>query len=168
MNTSFKFIFITLASVLFIPSAYAALDTVITSNFQVQITITKTCSISSGTPITFGSVVANTVPAKATTSLNVTCSKGTPYTIGLQPSNSSTTGAGNMSGTGSNGDKIAYQLYSDSNGATIWGNTASGTPNIVSGTGQGSSQPVAVYAGVANTNFTPDTYTDTVTVTFTY
>ena len=167
MNTPIRFILFCLASV-FLPTANAVLDTTITSSFQVQITITKTCTITSGTPITFGSVVANTVPAKASTNLSVTCSKGTPYTIGLQPSNGDTAGAGNMSGTGANGDKVAYQLYSTANGSTIWGNTTSGTPNIVSGSGQGALVAVPVYAGVANTNLTPDTYTDTVTVTFTY
>lgn len=168
MNTSFKFILFAPMFIFFMPSAYAALDTPITSSLQVQITITKTCTMTSGSPVSFGSVVANVVPAKATANLTVTCSKGTPFTIGLQPSNGNTSGAGSMSGTGANPDKVSYLLYTDATGSTVWGSNSGTGSNILAGTGQGISQAVPVYAGVTNTNVMPDNYSDTVTVTFTY
>ncbi len=165
MNTPFKFILFCLASA-FISTANAATAT---SSFQVQITITKSCSVTSGTPINFGNVAASSPRVTANTNISVTCSRLTPYTVGLAPTGSSTTGAGQMSGAiGGNTDKVPYQLAKDAAGA-IWGNdTAAGTSNVVAGTGSGAAQSLTVYAIVANANFTPDVYTDTVNVTVTY
>jgi spore coat protein U-like protein len=61
---------------------------------------------------------------------------------------------------------VPYQLNSVSNTGPVWGNTATATTvgNGVAGTGTGISQPIPVYATVPSANFTPDTYTDTVTV----
>ena len=165
MNTPIRFILFCLASA-FISTAHA--DTA-TSTFQVQITITKSCSVTSGTPINFGNVAASSPSVTANTSISVNCSRLTPYTVGLAPSNSDTLGAGVMSGAiGGNTDKVPYQLAKDSAGA-IWGSiTSGGTSNVVAGSGTGAAQSLTVYAKVANANFTPDVYTDTVTVTVTY
>ena len=94
MNTPIRFILFCLASA-FISTAHA--DTA-TSTFQVQITITKSCSVTSGTPINFGNVAASSPSVTANTSISVNCSRLTPYTVGLAPSNSNTLGAGVMSG----------------------------------------------------------------------
>lgn len=169
MNTSFKFMHLVPMSIFLMSSTDATADpSPITSTFQVQITITKTCTMTSGSAVSFGNVVANVVPAKATANLSVTCSKGTPFTIGLQPSNGNQSGAGSMSGTGSNPDKVAYQLYTDASGSTVWGSNTTTGPNLLAGSGQGAPQAVPVYAGITNTNVMPDNYSDTVTVTFTY
>lgn len=165
MNTPIKFILFSLASA-FISGAHA--DTT-GSTFQVQITITKSCSVTSGSPINFGSVAASSPSVTKNTTISVNCSQLTPYTVGLAPSNNNTLGSGLMSGTASgNNDKVPYQLAKDTAGA-IWGNvTSGGTSNVVSGSGSGSAQPFTVYAIVSNANFTPDVYSDTVTVTVTY
>lgn len=165
MNTPIRFILFCLMSA-FISMANA--DTA-TSTFQVLITITKSCSVTSGTPINFGNVAASSPAVTASTSISVNCSRLTPYTVGLAPSNSDTLGSGLMSGTiNGNNDKVPYQLAKDSAGA-IWGSiTSGGTSNVVSASGTGSPQPLTVYAKVANANFAPDVYSDTVTVTVTY
>lgn len=95
----------------------------------------------------------------------------TPYYIGLAPSNSASTGAGAMHGTGGNTDTVPYQLSSTAGpSGTVWGNTATTTTvgNGVSGTGTGANQSISVYATVPSANYTPDSYTDTVTVNVNY
>ena len=166
MNTPIRFILFCLMSA-FISTAHA--DTA-TSTFQVQITITKSCSVTSGTPINFGNVAASSPSVIRNTSISVNCSRLTPYTVGLSPSNSNKLGSGLMSGAiGGNTDKVPYQLAKDADGTVVWGSeTAAGSSNVVSDSGSGGPQPLTVYAKVANANFTPDVYTDTVTVTVTY
>jgi len=165
---------ILLATALIGTSAFAASASaaVATANFQVQITIQKACSVTTNAAsnINFGTVASTAVNTPGTSSISVICSKTTPYYIGLAPSNNTTTGAGVMSGTGSNTDKVPYQLNSVSNTGPVWGNTATATTvgNGVAGTGTGLAQSISVYATVPNANFTPDTYTDTVTVNVNY
>lgn len=139
-----------------------------TANFQVKMTILKSCSVVAGTAsdIDLGSVNADyTGVSSGSNTIHVTCSKTTPYYIGLRPSNNSTTGAGVMSGTGGNTDQVPYQLASDGSG-TNWGDTATSTSvgNGVAGLGSGLAQDIPVYATAPSANFTPDTYADTVTV----
>ncbi|MEO8460551.1 MAG: spore coat protein U domain-containing protein [Dokdonella sp.] len=142
------------------------------ASFQVKMTITKACTVSagSGSDISLGSFASNSGSHSGSNSINVTCSKTTPYFIGLAPSNASTTGAGVMSGTGSNTDQVPYQLYSNAGYSTVWGNTATTTTigNGVAGAGSGLAQTISVYATAPSANFTPDSYADTVTVTVNY
>ncbi|EHM50875.1 spore Coat Protein U domain protein [Yokenella regensburgei ATCC 43003] len=69
-----------------------------------------------------------------------------------------------------NTDKIPYQLNQTSATGPVWGNTAttSAVGNGVAGTGTGLAQTITVYATVANADFTPDSYADTVTVNVNY
>lgn len=134
--------------------------------FTVSATVTKQCSISSATNINFAQVTANQRNATASNTVGVACTNNTPYTIGLQPSNGNTAGSGVMSGTGSNPDKIPYQLSSTPGpSGTVWGNTSL---NNVPGTGTGSTAAYSVYATVPSANYTPDNYADTVTIAVTY
>lgn len=143
--------------------------------FTVKATVTQSCTVSAGpaSNIQIGpvsGVPADSVSSSGTNTISVTCSGGAPYFIGLSPSNGSTTGAGVMSGTGSNTDKVPYQLRSVSTSGNVWGNTATATAvgNGVSGTGNGVAQSVPVFAVAPSANFKPDNYTDTVTVTVNY
>ena len=145
--------------------------------FKVTMTITSTCAVTTPGDISLGSVVAQTTAVTQTgnTTFKVNCSKGTAFYIGLAPSNASTAGAGTMSGAiVGNTDKVPYTLYSDSGYSTVWGNTAtsSAVGNGKSGTGLGMASANAVsftaYAKATNADFTPDTYTDTVTVNVNY
>ena len=145
----------------------------VSANFNITLTVQKVCSVTAGA----GSLIAlGTQPSTATnvlgnSNISVTCSKTTPYYIGLAPSNSSTTGSGTMAGTGSNTDTIAYKLSSTVGPTgTVWGNTATSTTvgNGVAGTGTGTAQSLTVYATAPSVNFTPDSYTDTITVNVNY
>jgi spore coat protein U-like protein len=153
-------------------AAPAAADTA-TGTFQVSITIQKACTVTAGSA---SNIALGTVPSTATNTLGnntitVYCSKTTPYFIGLAPSNANSAGAGVLSGTGGNTDTVPYQLSSTAGpSGTIWGNTAttSSVGNGVSGTGTGINQTHTVYVTVPSANYTPDTYTDTVTINVNY
>jgi spore coat protein U-like protein len=69
-----------------------------------------------------------------------------------------------------NNATIAYQLYQDAGGTTIWGNTAAvgNQGNGASGTGAGMATPVnfKVYANATgSTDVAQDNYSDTITIT---
>ena len=149
--------------------ATPALADTANATFQVTMTIQKACTVSAGAPsnIALGTVASTATDVAGNNTITVNCSKTTPYYIGLAPSNANTAGLGAMSGTGANADKVGYQLRSATGtSGAIWGNTATATAvgNGVAGTGTGANQSHTVYVTVPSANFTPDTYTDTVTV----
>ena len=141
--------------------------------FTVSANVINSCMVSAS-PLDFGTQDTTATNISGSSSLSVTCPNLTPYNIGLTPlSNGSTTGAGVMAGTGTNGDKVPYQLKSVSASGPIWGNTATGgasgtVGNGVHGVGSGVAQSIPVFATVPSANYTPDSYVDTVTVTLTY
>lgn len=145
------------------------------TTFTVQMKITSSClALSKPADLDLGSVTATSsaVTQNGSTTLDVTCSKNTPFTVGLATSTANgggNLGAGFMKGT-TYGDLVPYILYSGSAGGTIWGNTIGVGGNVVSGTGKGMSTPVAftIYAQATNANFSPDSYSDTVTVNVNY
>ncbi|MBV8044691.1 spore coat protein U domain-containing protein [Pluralibacter sp.] len=146
--------------------------------FQVLMTIEKACTVTAGASsnINLGSVSATAINTSASSTISVNCSKSTPYFIGLAPSaanGGNTTGAGAMSSvanSGSNSDKVPYQLNQTSATGPVWGNTATSTTvgNGVAANGTGQAQTFTVFATAASANFTPDDYADTVTVNVNY
>src|SRR6185312_15041634 len=115
-------------------------------------------------------VASSAVNTSGSNNIAISCTKNVPYYIGLAPSNGNTAGAGVMSGAGGNTDKVPYQLHSVSAAGPIWGNTATSRTvgNGVQGTGTGAAQSIPVFATAPSANFTPDTYSDTVTVHVNY
>ena len=111
------------------------------------------------------------------TGSNTTC-QGTDsgsfsFNVSATVMNSCTVTAGsasNMSGVGANTDKVPYQLRAVSTSGPVWGNnaTASTVGNGVAGTGTGVAQSVPVFAVAPSANFSPDNYTDIVTVIVNY
>ncbi len=141
----------------------------------MTLVVNKTCAVNTtaASNITLGlrqwRASATTVQSGA---FSVNCAKTVPFFIGLAPTGASTTGAGNLAGPGGN---IAYQLYQNTGGTTVWGNTATATAvgNGESGTGAGmaagNAQPFTVYANATgSTDVQPGTYTDTVTINVNY
>ena len=165
-------LYVGLALVSAIAATPALADTA-SATFQVTMTIQKACTVTAGAPsnIALGTVASTATNVAGNNTITVNCSKTTPYFIGLAPSNADTAGLGAMSGTGANTDKVAYQLRSTAGASgTIWGNTATATSvgNGVAGTGTGANQTHTVYVTVPSANFTPDTYSDVVTVNVNY
>ncbi|WP_266158937.1 Csu type fimbrial protein [Dyella silvatica] len=141
------------------------------ASFTASATVQKACLVTANN-VNLGAVPSTAVNTTASNTLGATCTNGTAYFVGLAPSNGSTTGAGVMAGTISgNTDKVPYQLSSTPGpSGVVWGNTATSTTvgNGVSGTGSGLSQSLTVYATAASANYTPDSYSDTVTVNVNY
>ncbi|QDL35980.1 spore coat U domain-containing protein [Rhodoferax sediminis] len=139
-------------------------------SFLVSANVSNSCSVTA-TNIDLGSVAAAVVNSAVpgTGTIKVTCPSSTVYTVGLLPSalnGGTASGTGNMSGVISgNTDKVPYQLYSDAGYTKVWGNVGT---NTVAGTGTGLAQPYTVYPKAPSANYTPDTYSDTVTVNVNY
>lgn len=158
--------FVTQNSGLLAPPTTCGSIVAATFPFTVIATVVKRCNISYAADVNFGMVSARQTDVTAFNSLGVICTSNTPYIIGLLPSGNNTSGHGVMKGTGANTDTIPYQLSSTPGPAgTAWGNTEL---NSVAGVGTGSTTAYTVYGTVPDVNYTPDNYSDTVTITVTY
>ena len=141
--------------------------------FTVQATVINSCEITTTNDVNLGNYPASdtNIIGSNSNAIGITCTKDAPYTIGLAPSNGNQAGSGVMSGTGSNNDKVPYQLRSAPgfNGKT-WGNTATSTStgNGVADIGNGLVQNKTVYVTVPSADFRPDNYSDTVTIKVNY
>lgn len=141
------------------------------ATFVASAIVQKACIVTANN-VNLGTVPFTAVNTTASNSMSVTCSNSTPYYVGLAPSNGNTAGAGVMSGSiVGNTNKVPYQLSSTPGpSGVIWGNTATSTAvgNGVAGTGTGLVQSLTVYATAPSANYTPDSYSDTVTVNVNY
>lgn len=149
-------------------AASPAMANTTTAQFEVRLEIQAACSVVAGaaSDIDLGANPSTATALAGNSNITVNCSPNTPYFIGLAPTNGDNTGAGEMTGAGSS-DQVPYQLRSAAGASgTIWGNTAtaSSVGNGVSGVGSGSDQTIPVYVTVDSANFTPASYSDTVTV----
>lgn len=139
-----------------------------TNNMPVKITIQNACDVTTTAPTTLdfgtqGPLVAN---IDLSSTITVNCTTGATFNIGLD---AGANGGGVITARkmALAGNFVAYQLYSDSGRATVWGPTI-GT-NTVASTGTGVPQPFTVYGRVPpQTTPTAGVYTDTVNVTVTY
>jgi len=141
------------------------------ASINVSARVGNNCTVSAGASLDLGTVDPTASNISGNNTISVNCPAGTAYYVGLAPSNGNLAGAGLMQGTGSNTDKVPYQLRSTAGSAgVIWGNTASRTSvgNGVAGTGTGLTRSLTVYATVNNANYTPGTYSDTVTINVYY
>lgn len=141
--------------------------------FTIQATVVNSCEITTTNDVNLGSHPASNtnILGSRGNAIGVTCTKDAPYTIGLAPSNGNQSGAGVMSGTGSNTDKVPYQLRSTAGiSGTPWGNTAisNSVGNGVKDIGNGVVQNKTVYVTVPSADFKPDNYSDTVTIHVNY
>ena len=136
----------------------------------VEANVVNACTVDADATLDLGTVAAASTNLSGSSTIRVTCPPGTAYFVGLAPSNGSSVGAGVMSGTGTNADRVPYQLRSGSSTGPIWGNTATTTNvgNGVAGTGNGAPQSLPVHVSVPSANYAPDTYADTVTVNVNY
>ena len=153
------------AGIITAPSTLAATST---ATMPVTITIQNACNVAAVAPTTlnFGTQGPLLAAVNNTSTLTVTCTSGAPYNIGLDGGGA---GAGAINGrrmiNGTN--QVTYQLYSDTNRTTVWGNTI-GT-NTVTSTGTGTAQTFTVYGQVPAQSTPPaGVYNDTVNVTVTY
>ena len=139
-----------------------------TTNFNVQITITNSCTIVSATNLNFGSVgVIGAAGVDSTSTITVQCTSLAPYNVGLSAGIGSGATVGSRFMTSAASNKVGYSLYQDAAHSLVWGETI-GTDTIA-GTGTGASQALTIYGHVPS-QATPAAavYNDTVTATVTY
>lgn len=161
------------SAALLLLAAAGARGTMVTTTFQVQITLTASCSITANN-LNFGSNQGLLTSAvDGSTTLGVICSNTTPYAVALNAGtvSGSTIASRLMAGTsaGNTGTTLGFQLYTDAARSTIWGDGTTGS--TVGGTGTGSLTPqtLTVYGRVlAQSTPKPDTYQTTITATVTY
>jgi len=147
--------------------------TTTSTQFGVQLQITAECVINSTATLDFGSAgvlggAAGTTNTDQSSTLQVQCTDTTPYNIGLDKGQTS---GGLVSQrllfNSVTNATIKYNLYTNNNRSTIWGNTIN--TDTVPATGNGATQSYTIYGRVPpQTTPAPATYTDTITVTITY
>jgi spore coat protein U-like protein len=147
-------------------SSVYATTTTTTTTFQTRVTISPTCTIGGATTLDFGSPGLLTANIEQTSTIQVTCTNTTPFNISLDKGvNGASVTSRLMKGSGT--ETIQYSLYSNAGHTTNWGNTVD--TDTVASTGTGSSQSFTVFGRIPpQTTPSPDTYTDTITVTVTY
>lgn len=144
-----------------------------TTTMPVQMVIAASCTVGS-TTLDFGTQTLIDIGANidATATLTVTCTNDTPYNVALNEGlhdGGSGINARKMQ-IGATTDRVNYQLYRDAGRTNVWGVTTAGSPDVVSGTGNGDGQAITVYGRVPTGQVNPKigTYNDTVTVTVNY
>jgi spore coat protein U-like protein len=145
------------------PAAEAATAT---GTFTSTITLQASCQVVSTNTLNFGTQNILTANVDVQADFSVQCTNTTPYNIGL---NAGSTAGGTIATRlmTSGAATVQYRMYSDASRTVNWGNTP-GT-DTVSGTGNGSAQPLTVYGRVpVQATPAPATYNDTVTVTINY
>ena len=132
------------------------------TTFKVSARVNAVCEVTA-TDLDFGTYTAqNNTPLQGTTLLRATCTPGTTYYIGLDQGQAPGATV-NQRKMVSGAEVLNYQLYSDSNYSTIWGNTT-GT-NTVTGSGTGIAQDHTVFGSIPASQVIPaGDYSDTITV----
>jgi spore coat protein U-like protein len=162
-------------------TANAVFTKTATATMNIDATITASCSVSA-TSLSFGTY-DGTAPAYSTSTISVTCSPDVPYRVDIDKGGATPLG-GDVSTrearNPTNTNTLMYWLYKTNSHlpADEWGDngatyctTCTTTITGLSGTGNGTPQPLTVYGeadGSATALPVADTYTDTVTVTVNY
>lgn len=134
-----------------------------TASLASSATVAAYCTVSSGS-LGFGTYSASAA-STATATVTATCTNTTTYTIALDKGTNGASETTRVMKAASSAATLSYGIFSDSGYTTNWGTSAGSQ----SGTGNGSAQPFTAYGKVPSGQFvTPDSYTDTVTVTLTY
>ncbi|MFP4640225.1 MAG: spore coat U domain-containing protein [Guyparkeria sp.] len=146
--------------------AMAATDT---TTFEVTATVEDACAVSA-TDLAFGTYDPNAGDLDGTSTITASCTEGTSYDIGLDTGENADEADGTtraMVGASATTSHLSYELYSDSERTTVWGDEV-GT-DTVSGTASEAEDEHTVYGQIPEGQFvTADSYSDTITVTITY
>jgi spore coat protein U-like protein len=142
-----------------------------TTTFNVSSDVVANCTIAAA-DLSFGNydpVVANkTTALDVNTSVTVLCTKGASgVNVGLDTGNHPS-GGNRFMLDGASGDTLQYELYSDSAGGTVWGNsgTAVVTWPVFGPIGAGAGVSHTIYGRVpAGQDKSVGHYTDIVTAT---
>jgi spore coat protein U-like protein len=166
-----KFRLLAISSLLGLGFASGAADAATaTTSFNVRITITAACDISTTAPtdVNFGTQPSTATNVDNQGALNVNCTPSAPYTIALDNGQNGTDANTRKMSSGT--ALVPYQLYRNATrtAADIWGSTTGTGGNVYAASGTGTVQTVPVYGRVPSTNFAAGSYADVITATITY
>lgn len=140
-----------------------------TSSFTVSASVAANCFVSA-TNLNFGSYTG-VAKLDSSSTVDVRCTKGSAYTLALSPG----AGAYGQRLLSKGSDKLEYNLYSDQNLTSVWGDGTEGSSTVGgTGNGLGEAQKVThtVYGelsnSLANQTAPAGAYTDGITVTVAY
>ncbi|WP_322068681.1 Csu type fimbrial protein [Paraburkholderia bannensis] len=134
--------------------------------FTVTANVTNNCNISASN-IVFPAAGVLTSALAATGTITAQCTNGDAFKIALNGGSSNQVNARTMVLSGGNAT-VGYQIYSDSQHATPWGDGTNGT-STVNGTGSGNTASFTMYGVVpAQSTPAPGNYTDSVTATISF
>ena len=140
---------------------------VLTTQFNVNITITAACLLKSATTLNFGTAGVIAANIDSTSAIVVQCTNNTPYNLGLNEGTGTGATIANRLMTGPAAATVGYSLYTTTGRTTVWGNTIAS--NTQTGTGTGSDQTFTVFGRVPpQASPAVGNYTDTITATLTY
>ena len=137
-----------------------------TANLNVGVTIVDECTITTAA-IAFPDtgIISTAVPGSG--SITIDCTKDTAYAIGLGVGQNDGGSGVNARKLKSGSNTIAYQLYSDSGYAHVWGNASGST--VTSAHAAGADEVIPVYGLIAaDQNVPVGTYSDVVLATIWY
>lgn len=146
--------------------ANSALALEATTTFQVTATVANSCIVSA-TDLDFGAYDPAAVK-DGTSTITVTCTAETPYTIGLDAGGgnpAATTRA--MTGNDGASTQLDYELYTETNRTSVWGNTVGTT--VAQSALTGGPLYYTVYGRIPASQYVPAAnYADTINVTVGY
>jgi spore coat protein U-like protein len=134
--------------------------------FNVTATVTNNCLISAtGVAFTSSGVLKSALSASG--AITARCTNGDAFRIALNGGSSGNVSQRQMQRSGGGG-AVNYQLYTDSNHTTAWGDGNSGT-TMATGTGTGNPVSISVYGLVPpQSTPMPGSYSDTITATISF
>ncbi len=155
---------------LFGMTAGTALAQTSTDDFQVRITIEKSCLVESAqtTDMEFGTRQLLNTDYEADSAIAVTCTTGVPYTIALNAGANATGGDTTTRHMAKGSELIAYDLFQNQSRTTHWGTVAGGASLGDMGTGLTQTHPVYGKVPAGQTTPSVGLYTDTINVEVAY
>jgi spore coat protein U domain-containing protein, fimbrial subunit CupE1/2/3/6 len=146
-----------------------------TTTFGVSATVAPNCLISAAN-LAFGNYLGDPdAPANVDSSsdISVRCSKNAGYSLALSAGTTSGATFAQRLLAGPGGEQLQYNLYTDSNRNSIWGDGTNSTGTVGgTGGGMGVTQTKTVYGRLPDNAFNQaaatGAYNDTITVTVTY
>ncbi|CAB3646249.1 MAG: spore coat U domain-containing protein [Achromobacter sp.] len=133
----------------------------------VQATVQKNCSINT-TNMAFAPQGLLKQAVTATAQITVLCTNNNAFAVALNGGSVAGNVLARKMKHATAADTVSYQLYHDSNYATVWGDGVTGGTALNS-TGTGANQQFTVYGRVpAQTTPRPGNYSDTILVTITF
>lgn len=163
---SVSFLFIAAGTAFSTSALAAAAPSEVTTTMSVSVVVKAECKVRSP-ELDMGNGSLLGVSAAGTASIAVECTNSVPYQIGLDAGDvaGSTVASRMMSGTNPS-HKLSYNIYTDAQRSTVWGNTPG--VDTVPGLGTGVENLIQASVYLPQQKIAADAYTSNITVTLSF